>query len=86
MSRAQDEYVCQLCGAKFDEDQIITGPRPFETLSPCCKSEDFDLTPACRQAYRDMLKPIPPVAMPVSTTNLESLARRAIQRMTEDAT
>lgn len=61
----QDEYRCQLCGAHFDEDQIIAGPRPFESLSPCCKSEDFALTPACRQAYRDMLKPIPLVAMPV---------------------
>lgn len=57
------EYQCCLCGHCFNDEHIIAGTLPFESLSPCCKSEDFELSAPARARYN--LAPIPKVEMPV---------------------
>ncbi|MDR5727930.1 MAG: hypothetical protein RB191_10945 [Terriglobia bacterium] len=75
------EYQCCLCGHCFDDEQIIAGPLPFESLSPCCRSEDFDLSAPARAHYHAMLKPERIAVMPVSTAGLEEQARRVLERI-----
>lgn len=79
-----NEYQCCLCQYQFNDEHIIAGPRAFESLSPCCKSEDFDLSPEAHAKYKAMYDIQPISVMPVSTANLEAQAKRMLSRIAEN--
>lgn len=78
------EYECCECHHEFNDENIIAGREQFESLSPCCKSEDFALTKAASDWYKSAFSVKPITARPASTFNLEEEARRMILRLSAE--